>query len=134
MARASLDSAQDAILVYDGECPFCSHYARLVRVQERLSLQLVDARSGSEIVKRVTKRGLDLNEGFVLMLGDRFYHGDECLHVLALLSTRVGLFNRANFWLFSRRTVARRLYPVLKSARNITLKALGKQPIKRPAD
>jgi len=62
----------------------------------------------------------------VLRLDGRTYHGADCLHVLAGLSSRSGLFNKLNAAVFRRRALARLLYPVLRAGRNATLGLLGR--------
>ena len=54
-----------ATLLYDGECPFCSAYVRMVTLRTAVGgVRLVDARvSDDSIVDKVTSRGFDLNEG-----------------------------------------------------------------------
>ena len=118
-------SRTEAQLIYDGDCPFCSAYVRLMRLRDNIDLTLIDARAGGELVDTVRAAGYDLNEGFVLHLGDRYYHGDDCLHTLALLSSRSGLLNRLNAVIFRHAWAARLLYPVLRSGRNLTLRLLG---------
>ena len=119
-----------AILVYDGDCPFCSGFVKRLRVDQAAGrLELVNAREGGEIVEDVQRRGYDLDGGMVLILGDRYYHGDEALHRLALMSTRYGWFNRANAWLFSNPVLARAAYPLLRAGRNAVLRLLGRAPI-----
>jgi predicted DCC family thiol-disulfide oxidoreductase YuxK len=125
-----MPSTERAILVYDGGCPFCSAFVKRLRLEAALGeLQLVNAREGGEIVEDVRARGFDLDAGMVLVLGDRYFHGEECLHRLALMSTPYGWFNRANRWLFSHRTLARIAYPLLRAGRNLALRLLGRSPI-----
>ena len=123
------DKSEQAIVVYDGECPFCSRFVRMLRLRESVSLQLVDARAGGPLVDEVVTAGFDLDEGMVLRIGGKHYHGDECIHVLALLSTSSGAFNRLNVMVFRNRRAAELLYPLLRFMRNLTLKALGRQPL-----
>ena len=81
----------EAWLVYDGHCPFCSAYVRYVRVRESVGrLHLVDARQAHPIADETRALGFDLDQGMVLKLADRFYHGADCINVLALLSTDRG--------------------------------------------
>ena len=116
----------DAWLVYDGQCPFCSRYARLVRLRQAVGrLRLVDAREGGPIVDEVTRAGLDIDEGMVLRIGGRLYHGADCIHAIALLSTPAGPFNRLNAALFRSRRLSRLLYPVLRAGRNAVLALRG---------
>lgn len=123
-------SAEPAVIVYDGECPFCSSYVRLLRLRQSIGpVRLVDARSSDPLVEALKAAGVDLDEGMVLKLGDRIYHGDECVHTLALLSTSVGLFNRLNAALFRSRTASRALYPILRTGRNAVLSLLGRRKI-----
>jgi len=115
-------------LVYDGECPFCSSYVKFVRLQDSFGrLHLIDARQGGELVNSVIKQGFDLNEGMVLVYQNRFYHGADCINILALMSTRSGFFNRINAAIFRNATVSNLLYPILRVGRNTTLKILGKK-------
>lgn len=119
---------QGAAIIYDGDCPFCSRYVKLVRLREALGqVDLVNAREGGPLVDEVQRAGLDLDEGMVLKLGDRFYHGADCIHMLAVLGTSSGLFNRVTGTLFRSPVVARSLYPLLRAGRNATLALLGRR-------
>jgi predicted DCC family thiol-disulfide oxidoreductase YuxK len=117
-------------IVYDGQCPFCSRYVQLVRLRETLGqVRPVDARKGGPQVEEVRKAGLDLDEGMVLKLDGRLYHGADCINMLALLSTPSSRFNRWNVALFRSRTASRVLYPVLRTGRNAVLRLLGRSKI-----
>ena len=67
--------------------------------------------------------GLDIDQGMVLKFQGRVYYGSEAMHVLSLLSTRSGIFNRINFWVFRSRWLSRVLYPIFRTFRNLFLKA-----------
>lgn len=123
-----------AWLYYDGDCPFCSTYVRYFRLREAVgSLTLVDMREGGPGLDDIIARGFDLDEGMVLRLGDGYYHGDDCIHMLALLSSTSTLFNRANAALFRSPRRARLLYPLLRAGRNLTLTLLGRRKIRTSA-
>jgi predicted DCC family thiol-disulfide oxidoreductase YuxK len=120
-----------ATLVYDGACPFCSKFAQLTRIRQALgTLELVDARAGGAVVEAVRKAGYDLDAGMVLLYGGRHYHGADCLHMLALLSTRVGPFNHVLARLFRSPGFSRRCYPWLRAARNATLTLAGRDRLR----
>jgi len=142
LGRVGTDSG--AVLVYDGECPVCSAYVRYVRIRESVGeVVLVDARHGGEggetdpkkaalgkyWLERIRAASLDLNEGMVLIYGGRLYHGADCVHMLALLSSASGPFNRFNALLFKSPAAARVLYPVMRSGRNLLLRLLGRKRI-----
>jgi predicted DCC family thiol-disulfide oxidoreductase YuxK len=127
--NAALQSAPP-VLVYDGDCPVCSAYVRYVRIKASAgALLLVNAREGGPWVARVRQANLDLDEGMVLFYGGRAYHGADCIHMLALLSTSSGSFNRLNALLFSRPSLARMLYPVLRAGRNLLLRLLHRSKL-----
>ncbi|MEL6220172.1 MAG: DCC1-like thiol-disulfide oxidoreductase family protein [Pseudomonadota bacterium] len=117
-------------ILYDGECPFCAAFVKLVRLREAVGgLRLVNARDGGPEVERARALGFDLDEGMVLHLDGQDYHGADCLNRLALLSTGSGVFNRLSALLFRSGWVARVSYPVLRAGRNLTLRLLGRTKI-----
>jgi predicted DCC family thiol-disulfide oxidoreductase YuxK len=126
--------ASEAWLVYDGQCPFCSMYVKYVRVRDSVgAFHLVNAREGGPIVEELVRAGLDLDEGMVLKIGPNLYHGADCIHALAWLSTPSGAFNRLNAAIFRRPRLARWLYPILRRGRNAALWLLGRSKLKLEA-
>lgn len=124
--RSTDSVSANLIIVYDGDCPFCSRYVRLLKLREAVgTVQLIDARSDDAAVGQLWRAGYDLNEGMAVKYGGRVYHGADCVHVLALLSTASGPFNRINSLIFRSESLASLLYPVLRLGRNLTLSLLG---------
>jgi predicted DCC family thiol-disulfide oxidoreductase YuxK len=125
----------DIVLIYDKECPACDNYCQWVNIHNSLiegrqrQLLLIDARQHPEYVALITERKLDIDQGMVVLIDDQCYYGSDAIHVLALMSSRVGVFNRINHWLFSSKKRAYYLYPLLRSLRNILLKLLRKTKI-----
>ncbi len=118
-------------LVYDGECPFCTRYVSLMRLRESAgSVQLLNAREDHPVVEQLLESGFDLDDGMVLKSGGNIYHGDQAIHALALMSGKVGWFNRLNYVIFRSRLLSRLLYPILRAGRNTTLRLLGRPPIR----
>lgn len=122
----------ETVIVYDGDCPFCSSYVSLLRLRDAVGpVALVNARDRDATVDEALSQGLDLDEGMAMKYRGRWYHGDDCIHMLALLSGESGVANRLMAWLFRSPGRARILYPWMRSGRNLTLKLLGRQPIAR---
>ena len=118
------------LLVYDKECPVCDHYCQVVRIRESVGdLRIVNAREDSDVLQEITAQGLDMDQGMVLKMGNNLYYGADAIHALAMISSRSGVFNRVNYWIFKSRTIARLLYPVLRFFRNMLLKTLNKTKI-----
>jgi len=124
-----MDSAE-IHLVYDRECPVCEAYCRMVRVRETAgALRLVNARAASEIMDEITAKGLEIDEGMVLKVGNTLYYGADAIHVLSLMSSRTGVFNRLTYWIFRSKGLSAVLYPLFRFFRNLLLKILRKSRI-----
>src|SRR5688572_4535566 len=123
-------SPRENWLLYDGDCPFCSRYVAYVRLREAAGpVTLADARSHPELLAEALQHAYDLDEGMLLKLDGRYYHGADCINALALLTTPSGIFNRLNRALFRSKAVSRLAYPVLRAGRNLALKLLGREQI-----
>jgi len=118
-------------VVYDGECPFCSSYVKLLRLREAVGpVVLLNAREDHPVVRQVEEHGVVLDQEMALVMGNEIYSGGECINRLALMSTGSGFFNRINAALFSSPTFSKFAYPFLRSGRNLALKVLGRKQIR----
>lgn len=120
-----MDQGEKILLVYDKECPACDNYCQVVKIRESVGeLVIVNARDDHEVIGEITDLGLDIDQGMVLKMGGKIYYGPDAIHALALISSRSGIFNRFNYWLFKSQILSELLYPVLKFCRNMLLKIL----------
>lgn len=113
---------------YDGACPICTYVAHALKIMESVGrLHLVDARADADhpLIHRIAAERLDLDEGMVIQFGGRLYHGADALHVMALLGSKHGWFNRANALLFRSPRLARLAYPLMRGGRNLLIRLLG---------
>lgn len=120
-------SEEDIVyVVYDDECPFCRSYCTLVRIKDTVGkLELVDARVPSPIMDEINALELDIDQGMVVKMNGKIYYGADAIHILSLLSSRSGFFNKMNYWIFKSERASSILYPILRDIRNIALKILG---------
>lgn len=117
-------------LIYDGDCPFCSKYATLVRFRAAAGpVDLVNAREHPDVVKEMAGRGIKVDKGMVLDLDGKLYHGSDALNRIALMSTGSGPFNAFTAAVFKSKTLSKTMYPVLKAARRVALCMKGKKGI-----
>lgn len=124
-----LNSAE-FLLVYDKQCPVCDAYCRMIRIRESAgTLRLVNARDAGAIMDEITAKGLDIDQGMVLKLGTTLYYGADAIHVLSLMSSRSGVFNRLTYWMFRSKSLSAILYPLFRLFRNLLLKLLRKSRI-----
>ena len=121
------------LVIYDGGCPFCSRYVRLLRLRQvAAKVELLSARSGDARLARYWSQGHDLERGMLVDVNGQVYAGPDAIRVLAACSTPSDLFNRLNWMLFSRRAPARLLYPLLKFGRRVALVLLRTPRLKAP--
>lgn len=117
-------------LVYDWQCPACNLYChQLCRGESGDRFRLIDARDNPEVMKEITARGFDIDQGMILKMNDRFYYGADAIHKLALIASPSTVFNWLNIRIFRSRRRAQLLYPVLRASRNLLLKLLGRTKI-----
>ena len=130
IARDAIYMANGNWIAYDGDCPFCSAYVRMLRLQKAIGpVALINCRESLSVRQEVSARGFDLDQGMVLKLNGHYYYGADCIHTLALLTSPSSLFNRLNGWVFGHAWLSRSLYPVLKLGRAVVLKLLGRSRI-----
>ena len=117
-------------LLYDGDCPFCANYARLVRLRKAAGpIEMLNARDHPDLAAQCLQRGYDLDQGMLLHLDGQDYWGADCIHRLALLSSDNDCFNRLNARLFRHQALSRAFYPLLRAGRNLSLKLRGRHNI-----
>lgn len=127
---ATMPGSGEIFVIYDGMCPFCTRYVMLYRIRQLAEkVHMIDARSNHPVVEEVRARGLSLENGMAVKWNGQIYHGAAALHVLALLGSDSGFFNRLNRLVFSRPRLGRFLYPAMVAGRRLTLRLLGRPPI-----
>jgi hypothetical protein len=108
----------------------CSAYCRALAIRQLDSrFEIVNARQHHPILEVINEMGLNMDEGFVLKIGNDYFHGADAIHRLALISTGVGLFNRLNYHIFRSAYLSGTLYPLLRTGRNIVLRLLGRKKL-----
>lgn len=117
-------------VVYDGQCPFCANYVELMGLRNMEGVELIDARSNAPEVSQLKQASVDLDEGMVVIAGGQVHHAGEAMRRLSAIAGNKGLFARLFGLLFRNAQVARTVYPVLRFGRQVTLRMLGRGPIK----
>lgn len=121
---------EDNWIAYDGECPFCAAYLKMVRLREAVgNVKLINVRENESILQEVIGKSFDIDEGMVLKLDGKYYYGSDAANAIALLSTSSGIFNSFNAFIFRSKKLSRLLYPVLKAGRRASLTLMGRKKI-----
>ena len=122
-----------SLFIYDGDCPFCNHFAQLLELKSCLpEFEILDGRKNLALLSQLYNQGYDLNKGAILINNENIMHGadaiswicseikepsDSLLELLRILFTSN---KRTNF-----------LFPFLLWGRRLSLTLKGKvwQPV-----
>ena len=69
--------------IYDGECPFCNHFAELLEIKSKITnIKIVDGRKNLTIIKSLLDKGYDLDKGAILMKNENIFHGADAINTI----------------------------------------------------
>ena len=69
--------------IYDGECPFCNHFAELLELKSKINnLKILDGRKNLSIIKSLLEKGYDIDKGAILLKDDDIFHGAKAINVI----------------------------------------------------
>ena len=67
--------------IYDGECPFCNHFAQLLELKSSIpTLEILNGRDNLEQLTKLYKQGYDLNKGAILINNGNIKHGADAIN------------------------------------------------------
>ena len=115
------------IFIYDGECPFCNHFAELLELKSKIkNISILDGRKNPKLIKDLFKKGYDLDKGAILLKDQEILHGANAINaicklinepsskLLKILSTTFKSSKRTKF-----------IFPFLVTARRLALISKG---------
>ncbi len=69
------------LFIYDGECPFCNHFAQLLELKSSLStFEILDGRKNLALLSQLYSKGYDLNNGAILINNGIIMHGADAIN------------------------------------------------------
>tara|TARA_Y100000589_G_C26793241_1_gene482633 strand:- start:147 stop:530 length:384 start_codon:yes stop_codon:yes gene_type:complete len=72
--------------IYDGECPFCNHFAELLELKSKLeNIMIMDGRKNPKLIKDLLNKGYDLDKGAILLKNDEIFHGANAINTICKL-------------------------------------------------
>ena len=72
--------------IYDGECPFCNHFAELLELKSEIkNISILDGRKNPELMKDLLKKGYDLDKGAILFKNKEIFHGANAINTICRL-------------------------------------------------
>ncbi len=116
------------IFIYDGECPFCDHFAQLLELQSSFpSIMILDGRKNLGLLTQLYNKGYDLNKGAILINNGEIKHGSDAINWICseLKQPSEKLLELLKI-VFSSNKRSKILFPFLLWARRISLTLKGK--------
>ena len=114
------------MLVFDGECPFCRHFAELSELRGGIpDLRIRDGRAERSLRQELARRGFHLRDGAMVIDGDRVWHGAEAIQWICARMTPSAALLQVLSPVLADGGRARRLYPLLLLARRLALGLRG---------
>ena len=72
--------------IYDGECPFCNHFAELLELKSKIkNISILDGRKNPELLRDLLKKGYDLDKGAILLKNSEILHGANAINTICKL-------------------------------------------------
>ena len=119
---------EKSLFIYDGECPFCNHFAQLLELKSSLpDFEILDGRKNLALLSQLYRQGYDLNKGAILISNENIMYGPDAVNwicsnikeptepLLEFLKVIFSSSQRANF-----------LFPFLLWGRRFLLSLKGK--------
>ena len=72
--------------IYDGECPFCNHFAELLELKSKIkNISILDGRENPDLIKDMFLKGYDLDNGAILLKDKDIFHGADAINTVCKL-------------------------------------------------
>ena len=113
--------------IYDGECPFCNHFAELLELKSKINkISILDGRKNPKIIKSLLDKGYDIDRGAILLKDDYIFHGAEAINTICnQISTPSGRLLKLLSNIFKSNKRTQLLFPFLLRARRLALISKG---------
>ena len=125
--------SSEIIFIYDGECPFCNHFAQLIELKTSLpNLKILDGRKNLSILTNLFKEGYDLNDGAILISENGILNGCNAVNFICsrIIEPNDSLLDVLRI-IFKSKKRSKLLFPLLLIARRVLLSIKGRkwQPV-----
>ena len=113
--------------IYDGQCPFCNHFAELLEIKSKIkNIKILDGRKNLTLINSLLDKGYDLDKGAILLKDEEILHGADAINIICKQinnpsSSLLLLLSR----IFKSTKRTRVLFPLLVRARRLALISKG---------
>ena len=113
--------------IYDGECPFCNHFAELLEIKSKIpNISILDGRKHPDVINNLLDKGYDIDNGAILLKGNEIFHGATAINTVCSQINNPSsklLKLLSNIFKSNKRT--KLLFPFLLRARRFALISKG---------
>ena len=121
------------LFIYDGECPFCNHFAQLLELKSSLTtFEIIDGRKNLALLTQLYNQGYDLNNGAILINNGIIMHGAEAINwICSEIKEPSNSLLEVLRILFTSNKRTKFIFPLLLWSRRLSLTLKGKvwQPV-----
>ena len=69
--------------IYDGECPFCNHFAELLEIKSKINnIKILDGRKNLSLINSLLEKGYDIDKGAILLKDEDIFHGPKAINTI----------------------------------------------------
>ena len=113
--------------IYDGECPFCNHFAGLLEIKSKIdNIKILDARKNLNLINELFKKGYDIDKGAILLKDDEIYHGADAINTICKqIKNPSNSLLKLLSSLFKSKKRTKLFFPFLLNARRFALTSKG---------
>ena len=117
----------DLTFIYDGQCPFCNHFAELLELKSKIkNISILDARKNQTITYSLLNKGSDIDKGAILLKDDEIFHGAEAINIICnQIYNPSGRLLKLLSNIFKSNKRTKLLFPLLLRARRFALISKG---------
>jgi len=114
------------VLVFDGGCPFCRHFAERSELHGGIpGLEIRDGRADTDLRRSLAARGFHLRDGAMVLDGARVLHGAEAIQWICSRMEPGAPLLQLLATVFAAPGRTRAAYPLLLLARRLALGLRG---------
>tara|TARA_B100000989_G_scaffold285515_1_gene253292 strand:- start:175 stop:555 length:381 start_codon:yes stop_codon:yes gene_type:complete len=113
--------------IYDGECPFCNHFAELLEIKSKITnINILDGRKNLTLINTLLDKGYDLDKGAILLKDEEIFHGAEAINTICKkINNPSGSLLLLLSRIFKSTKRTKVLFPILVRARRFALISKG---------
>ena len=115
----------EIIIYYDGECPYCKSYTKIIDIRKKYSFELKDARLHPLEISNLNDQGYKIENGILMVFKGEIFQGAKALKMIDHLIYKKTTISKLYGLIIGLPFFANIIYPIVKTIRIITLKIMG---------